>query len=465
MIGYEVSGSVAMLRQDAFQQLEDSPKPEQSFEAGLAAEQNGSAECMATRATRNKLHLSFATRRAKEVADRAGPTIPFTTTAVVGIGTMGTGIVQALATAGLPVVAIDQRPEARQRALQRIQESLHKRVAQNKLGSEAADEILGRISLSDELLDARSANLVIEAVYEDLGVKRPLIEQLETICSGETVIATNTSTLSLTELASGMQRPERFLGLHFFNPAHHMPLVEVIRHERLSRDVLTAALGLMKRMRKTPVVVRNREGFVVNRLFIPYVQEAFALMEEGASPQAIDEAMVQFGFPMGPLVLIDLVGIDVLVGAHGVLERALPRLGPLSPIAHRLFRAGYLGQKTGQGVYRYRADNRAPQESPVTAEIIAAVAAERGFESRGFSRQEIEERLVMRMICEADYVMAERIVDSPDDVDVATVLGLGFPDFRGGLMQMARDMGEKEIRAKLDRLAAEHGDRFAPATP
>lgn len=437
---------------------------EQSFEAGLAAERTGFAQCMETPAARNKLHLFFATRRLTEAIAASTSARSFARAAVVGVGTMGTGIVQALASAGLPVVAIDQRGDARDRALQQIEKSLRKRAADGKLGSAGADEILGRIALSGDPADANSADLVIEAVYEDLEVKRPLIERLENVCSNETVIATNTSTLSLTEIAAGLRRPERFLGLHFFNPAHHMPLVEVIRHERLAPDVLTAALGLMKRMRKTPVVVKNREGFVVNRLFIPYVQEAFSLLEEGADAATIDAAMVQFGFPMGPLVLIDMAGIDILADAHRVLYRADPRLGPLSPIAHRLVAAGRSGQKAGEGVYRYQPGDRTPRESPATEQIIVAVRTERKQGLRTFTAEEIEERLAMRMVCEAGYVMAEQIVDSADDMDVATVLGLGFPDFRGGVMRMVRDMGETEIRARLNRLAAEHGERFAPAS-
>lgn len=435
---------------------------EQSFETGLTLEQTGFAECMGTAPTRNKIHLFFATRRTGDVADLAGTgTRPITMAAVVGVGTMGTGIVQALAMAGLPVVAIDEQSEALDRAFARIEASIRKRAAQNKMPSAAADEILERVSLSNRWEDAGQADLVIEAVFENAEVKRSLIERLEGVCSDQAILATNTSTLSLTDLAAGMRRPERLIGLHFFNPAHRMPLVEVIRHDGLAADVLASCLALVKRLRKTPVVVKSREGFLVTRLFVPYVQEAFWVLEEGAPAPAIDWAMVNFGFPMGPLTLIDMTGLDILVHSQGVLHGAMPWHGPLSHVAHRLVESGYLGQKTGGGVYRYDPGNHVPYESPWTAQFLAEVRQQNGRQPREFGPEAIAERLVMRMVGEAYRAVEEGIVQCPEDIDVATVLGIGFPDFRGGLMRFAHDLGQGQVLARLDRLAAEQGERFA----
>ena len=179
-----------------------------------------------------------------------------------------------------------------------------------------------------------------------------MIGEIEKACSDAAVIASNTSTISLDALAEGMRIPERLVGMHFFNPAHRMPLVEVIRRDGADARAVATALAFAKRIRKTPVLVRNREGFLVNRIFIPYLKEAFWLLEDGAEPAAVDRAMVEFGFPMGPLALIDMAGLDILAFADNVMHRAFPRHGPLSPVARRLVESGHLGQKTGSGVYR-----------------------------------------------------------------------------------------------------------------
>jgi 3-hydroxyacyl-CoA dehydrogenase len=241
-----------------------------------------------------------------------------------------------------------------------------------------------------------------------------------------------------------------------------MPLVEVIRRDETPETVVAAALGFAKAIRKTPVLVRNREGFLVNRLFIPYLKEAFWLLEEGADAPEIDGAMVEFGFPMGPLTLIDMAGLDVLVLTDRVLSRAFPAHGPLSKVAVRLVERGRLGQKTGSGVYRYEKGDRAPLPSAEAAQVIAEVRQEEGRAPRRVGKDEITRRLVLRMANEAFYVVEEGIAERESDLDVALVMGTGFPDFRGGVLKYARDVGLGNVLADLDKLVAEHGARFSP---
>jgi 3-hydroxyacyl-CoA dehydrogenase len=436
---------------------------EESFQAGLRKEQEGFAECMGTPGARNRIYLFFATREAGRIPGSAAKAAArITKAAVIGMGSMGTGIAQALIAGGIRVAALDQDGAALQKAVERIRSSVRGRVEQGGLKPEAADGMLGLLSTAAAWREIADAQLVIEAVFEDAAVKRAVIGEIEAACGGETIIASNTSTISLDVLAAGMRRPERLIGMHFFNPAHRMPLVEVIRRDETPETVVAAALGFAKAIRKTPVLVRNREGFLVNRLFIPYLKEAFWLLEEGADAPEIDGAMVEFGFPMGPLTLIDMAGLDVLVLTDRVLSRAFPAHGPLSKVAVRLVERGRLGQKTGSGVYRYEKGDRAPLPSAEAAQVIAEVRQEEGRAPRRVGKDEITRRLVLRMANEAFYVVEEGIAERESDLDVALVMGTGFPDFRGGVLKYARDVGLGNVLADLDKLVAEHGARFSP---
>jgi len=436
---------------------------EESVEAGLRKEQTGFAECMATRATQNKIALFFATRQTSRLPELEGiQPRRIAKAAVVGMGTMGSGIAQGMIVSGLPVAALDQNEAALARGVERIRGSIERRVAQGRLSQEEAAATLARLSGTTRWEDLAGADLVVEAVFEKLEVKRSVLHRLEEIGSAETILATNTSTISPDLLAKGMKHPERLVGLHFFNPAHTMPLLEIIRRDATPPEVLAAAAKLAKTLGKTPVVVRSRVGFVVTRLFVPYLQEAFSLLEEGAAAREIDTAMVEFGFPMGPLELIDMSGLDILKDTQRVLAGEFPPHGRLSEIVSRLVERGHLGQKAGVGVYRYEPGSHSTHESPATAEIVAGVQRASGLVPRLVEREEIAERLVLRMLVEAYRVLEEGIVRSASDLDVAMVLGIGFPDFRGGPLKYARDLGIEHVRARLEELAARCGPRFEP---
>lgn len=435
----------------------------ESFDTGLREEQEAFAACMDTPATRCKLHLFFATQATSKLSAFSDVT-PRTVgrAAVVGMGSMGTGIAQALIMSGVPVVIRDASSEALDRGLARIRGSVLKRVEQGRLSADRAERMLGLICPAANWQDLAESDLVIEAVFEDVAVKRAVIDSLEDACSADTIIATNTSTISLDLLAEGMRHPGRLVGMHFFNPAQRMPLVEVIRRDGTSPETSLSAVRFAKRLRKTPVLVRNRVGFVVNRMFLPYVMEAFRLLEEGASPRDIDRAMLEFGFPMGPFVLIDMAGLDILVKTVRIMNASFPSHGTLSSIAAGLVEQGHLGQKSGSGVYRYEKGNRTPHDSDTTGTLIREARGGRSAAQSGITDTAMVERLVLRMVNEAFHLLEEGIARDASDIDVATVLGMGFPDFRGGVLRYAHDLGIETVVKKLEELATEHGERFLP---
>ena len=434
-----------------------------SYQAGLKAEQEAFAECMETLATRNKIYLFFATRKTGKVPELEAQTpTRIATTAVVGTGSMGAGIAQTLASSGLAVIMTDTDEQAVERAIGRIRKSLERKVQRGRMSRRHADEMLGRISIAEGWDDIGKADIVVEAVFEDVAVKRAVISQIEATCRSDAIIASNTSTIDLDKLAEGLNHPRRLIGLHFFNPAHAMPLVEVIRRDATEPGVIAAAMRLVKDIRKTPVLVKNRAGFVVNRLFIPYFKEAFQLLEDGAQPRAVDAAMVDFGFAMGPLTLIDMAGLDILAFTDKQMCSTFSHHLPLSRVATSLVEQGCLGQKTAAGVYKYQKGDYTPRDNDLTRSIIAGVQRRAGKVPRDVNADEITDRLVLRMVGEAFYVVEEQIAQRESDVDVAMVLGTGFPDFRGGVLKYAYDLGIDEVIRRLESLAERFGERFRP---
>lgn len=441
---------------------------EESFQAGLIKEQEEFAKCLRSLAAQNKIYLFFATRKAGKVdrVRRGQESCPARATvskaAVVGMGSMGTGIAQALLMAGLSVVVRDENEAALARGTEKIRQSLQKQAAQGKLSPQQSAHMQELLATTTQWEPLAEADVVIEAVYEDVAVKRAVLDQLETVCSPQTILASNTSTISLDLFAHSLRHPQRLLGLHFFNPAHWMPLVEVIPTAKTAPEVIAQTLQLTKRLRKTAVVVGNREGFLVTRLLLPYCKEAYWLLEEGVAAEAIDAAMVEFGFPMGPLTMIDMTGIDILAHSDAVLRRAFPRHGALPAVLEQLVAQGRLGQKTGGGVYDYHAGDPTPRPSRATAAILEAIRRESGHAARSIRGEEIARRLVLRMVNEAFFILEEGIAQRESDLDVAVVLGLRFPDFRGGVLKYAKDLGLGAVYDELQKLAAQCGERFSP---
>lgn len=432
-----------------------------SFVAGILAEREAFAECMQTAAAKNRIYAFFATRQTAKLPElKDVATRNIERAAVVGMGSMGTGIAQALASAGVPVTVFDQSSENMKKAIGRIRQSIERRVASGRLTEDKGQATLARITTASDFQAIGDVDLVIESVFEMLEVKRDVLHQIESVCTDDTILATNTSTLSLDSLADVMSKPDRLIGMHFFNPAHSMPLVEIIRRKHTSDDVVATSVQFAKRLRKTPVLVNNREGFLVNRVFVPYLVEAFALLEEGAAAREIDAAMIDFGFPMGPLTLSDMTGIDIVVHAHRELHKAFPYHGPLAELAHQLVAMGRTGQKSGAGVYRYEPGNRDAMDDDKLAQIVAKRATPM---NSPFSRDEIRRRLVGRMVAEAFRVLEENVARSEADLDAAMVLGTGFPDYRGGIVRHARDRGLDTILQELENLSSTCSERYAPS--
>jgi 3-hydroxyacyl-CoA dehydrogenase len=382
---------------------------------------------------------------------------------VVGMGAMGAGIAQAMISGGVPVVVYDNDPAAVKKAIQRIQKSVRKQVDSGKISQDRADSTLALLSPAGDWADLAGTDLVVEAVFEDLDVKRAVLKRLEEVCSADTILATNTSTISLDDLAAGMQAPGRLVGMHFFNPAHRMPLVEVIQCRSTRPEVVSRVLQIATTIGKSPVLVKNREGFIVNRMFLPYLAEAFWLLQEGADPRVIDRIMLDFGFPMGPLVLADVVGLDILLSGLGVLGPVFEHHGPVPEITRRLVEEGHLGQKSGSGVYKYDAGDSNPVFCGFSAGIVAEVQDARQVTPRKVEETEIGQRLIMRLVNEAFHILADGIAQREADIDVAMVLGTGFPDVRGGPVRYARELGLKHVLRELETLTQRFGKRFSPS--
>lgn len=432
-----------------------------SFAAGCSFEQHGFAQCMATTATKNKIHLFFATRATGKIAEfELVAPLEINSTAVVGLGSMGCGIAQAFAAAGKKVLLLDTDRDAAERGLERITDSLERKVKRGSASREKTDAILDNISIADSYSEFAFTDLVIEAVFENIAIKKNLLHKIAAHSKPATIIATNTSTIDLDVLAEGIPHPERLIGLHFFNPAQSMPLVEIIRRKTTRTSVITAALKFVKELKKTPVLVNNKVGFVVNRIFIPYFVEAFALCEEGASPAMIDEAMTAFGFPMGPLTLIDMTGIDILVFTGEQMKNAFPYHLPVPSFAKLLVERNMLGQKTGKGVYRYENGDRTALPCSDSDNLLDKL---RSHDSRqSFTREYIADRLVLRMVNEGFRIIEDDVALRESDIDVAMVLGTGFPDFRGGIIKYAYDTGIPAVIRKLEQFATTHGERYQP---
>ncbi len=377
---------------------------------------------------------------------------------VVGAGIMGQGIAAANIKRGIPVALGDVSAEA-------VGRGVHAALAEASFSRETKGSDVKRALelaplLNGTLSDAEiaAADIVVEAVYENAEAKKKLYERLEPLLAKHAVLCSNTSTIPIAELAAGLERPEQFCGLHFFNPVRQMPLVEVIRGRATSDDTVVTAVAYARRLGKSPIVVNDGPGFVVNRVLLPYMNEALLLLEEGATIKQVDRAATAFGMPMGPIALYDTVGLDVAVHAGGVLQAAFPdRVAP-STILPAMVAAGRLGKKVGRGFFDYGGKKKDRGEE--NAEAAAIIAANRRGE-RKFRGEEITDRLFLPMLLEATRVLEDHVATSARDVDLAMIFGTGFPPFRGGLLFWADDVGAAMIIEKLKHYSP-LGARYQP---
>jgi 3-hydroxyacyl-CoA dehydrogenase len=374
---------------------------------------------------------------------------------VLGAGAMGSGIAHAVAQAGFHVKMMDLSEALVKGGIEKVGKNLSRNVEKGKLSQSQKEEILKRIKPTLDPKDMKDCGLIIEAVFEDLALKLSLFQRLDALCPPEAIFASNTSTLSITRMAAGVARSGRFLGLHFFNPVPVMKLVEVIPGLQTFQETVDQGIDFIKRVKKVPVVAKDCPGFLVNRIVMPYAGEAMLAAQEGAaSPREIDEAMKKAGFPMGPLALNDMVGIDVGVHTFPPMHEGYGEKFPVPVLFERLFQAGRLGLKSGKGIY---VNGLVDDEF---LEIIRKIQAESGIKGTEFS----PERLILRQVNEAVCCLQEQIA-SAEGIDQAMVLGTGFPADEkgiGGPLHWADEKGLDWVLDRLNHYKDTLGSRFWP---
>ncbi|HEX7078911.1 MAG TPA: 3-hydroxyacyl-CoA dehydrogenase NAD-binding domain-containing protein [Candidatus Eisenbacteria bacterium] len=389
--------------------------------------------------------------RAKRVppADAARPVA---NAAVVGAGTMGGEIAFLMSQRDLRVRLRDIKPEPILRSLAHARSLFDREVSRRRMTRAERERAMARIEPTVAMTGFARVELVLEAVVEDLGIKQALFRELEAQVAPTCVFATNTSSLSVAAMMKGLRHPERVVGMHFFNPATRMPLVEVIRTELTDPAALDTVIALTRRLKKTPVLVRDAPGFLVNRILMPYLAEAVGFVERGESIRPIDAALRSFGMPMGPLALLDEIGLDVARKVAHILAEAFGERMPSVALLDKLVAEGALGKKSGLGFYRY-VNGKREGVNPALATLASSSAAT--------PASELADRMVDAMVNEAALALDDRVVEAPEDVDLAMVFGTGFPPFRGGLLRHADSVGVGTIVERLAR-RQQAGARYGP---
>ncbi|HWX49618.1 MAG TPA: 3-hydroxyacyl-CoA dehydrogenase NAD-binding domain-containing protein [Roseomonas sp.] len=397
-------------------------------------------------------HVFFAERQAAHIPGLPKETKPRTVNraAVLGAGTMGTGIAMSFANAGIPVRIIETDQAALERGQKRIADTYTTSVKRGSLTPEARDARLALIEGAVGLEAAAGADLVVEAVFEELGLKKEIFAKLDKIAPGA-ILASNTSYLDINAMAAATSRPQDVLGMHFFSPANVMKLLEVVRAEKTSPEALATAVAIGKRLAKVPVVVGVCHGFVGNRMLSRRTQQAERLLQEGATPEQVDKALTDFGFRMGPFAMADLAGLDIG-------WRVRKATGQTAPVADALCEAGRIGQKAGRGYYAYPEGARAGVPDPEVEKLIAGISEKLGITRRAISQDEITERLIYPMINEGARILEEGIAARPGDIDVVWLYGYNWPAWRGGPMHYADAVGLKRIAERLTAYAEQTGD-------
>lgn len=435
------------------------------FEAGLDFERARFEELVQSSESKSLRHIFFAEREAVKTPSAmvTARTRDIKAVTVVGAGTMGVGITMSFANAGIPVTLVDRDQSCIERGLVLIRRNYDITASKGKLSSEEIRQRLAYITTAVSLDAAAESDLVIEAVFEDMAVKKELFGTLDRICKPGAILASNTSRLSIDEIAEGTSRRSDVIGLHFFSPANVMKLLEVVRSDTTSDEVIVSCMRAAKAIGKIPVLVRVCEGFVGNRMLTPYWREAGFLLEEGASPQQVDGALTRFGMAMGPLAMSDLAGLDINWATRKRLATTHPSELRYSKVADRICELGRFGQKTGAGYYRYEKGSRNPIPDPAIDELIADCAREAGITRRSVSDEEIVERCMLALINEGAKIVDEGIAQRASDVDVVYVNGYGFPAWRGGPMFYADTLGLDQVLEKLRALDQLQGAQWAPA--
>ena len=432
-----------------------------SFNEGMRVERSLFERCRDSEQSRAQRHVFFAERRARKVS--VEPYTNVDKAAVIGAGTMGTGIAMNFANAGIPVSIVEVSQAALDNGLEAIRKNYASSVSKGRISQDTVDARMHVITGTLECHDIADADIVIEAVFEEMELKKQVFKTLDRVCKREAILATNTSTLDVNEIAAATSRPGNVVGMHFFSPANVMKLLENVRGNHTSEETIATVMQLSKRLNKVGVLVGVCDGFVGNRMLYAYTRQASFLLEEGASPQQVDKVIYDFGFPMGPFAVGDLAGLDVGWRIRQRRATTRPKDERYSPIADRICEMGRFGQKTGAGWYRYEAGSRTPIPDPAIDKLIRAVSVELRIKRRAIENSEILERCLYPLINEGAKVLDEGIATRPGDIDVVWVNGYGFPIYRGGPMYYADQIGPKRIYETMSSLYDIHGELLKPA--
>ena len=430
------------------------------FDQGLKRERELFAELLNSSESKAQRYFFFAEREAAKIPDVPADTPPrdVKKAAVIGAGTMGGGIAMNFANAGIPVTVIEMAQEALDRGLGIVRKNYEATAARGRLTAADVEKRMGLITGSTDFKAAADADMVVEAVFEEMPVKKEVFAKLDAICKPDAVLATNTSTLDVDEIASATKRPESVIGTHFFSPANVMRLLENVRGQKSSKTTIATAMTIGRRIGKVPVLVGVCYGFVGNRMLHQRGLQAEKLILEGAAPHQVDRVLTDFGFPMGPFAMSDLAGLDVG-------WRIRKGRGAKAPVADRICELGRFGQKTGAGYFKYEKGDRTPVPDLEVEKIIVDVATSMGITRRAISDEEILQRLLYPMVNEGAKILDEKIAIRASDIDVIWVYGYGWPVYRGGPMFWADSIGLRALRDRLLEFKKQSGDAFWTPAP
>jgi 3-hydroxyacyl-CoA dehydrogenase len=434
------------------------------FDEGVEAERKLFTECLFSDQSKALIHVFFGEREVAKVPDvpKETPVIPVNSAAVIGAGTMGGGIAMNFANAGIPVLLKETDQDALDRGVNTIRKNYDNSVKKGRFTQQQMDERMALIKPTLTYDGFEKADMIVEAVFEGMALKKQVFGELDRICKKGAVLASNTSTLSIDEIASATSRPESVIGTHFFSPANVMRLLEIVRGKASSKEVIATCMQLSKKLGKVGVLVGNCRGFVGNRMFGPYRREAQFMAEEGASVEAIDKAMYDYGMAMGPMAVGDLAGLDVGWRIRKEFKH-LEKPGVRQPLAEdRLCEMGRYGQKTGAGWYKYD-ENRRAIPDPVVEENVRKWAAEAGIRQHAISKEEIVDRLLYALVNEGARILEEGYALRAVDIDIIYLNGYGFPAHRGGPMWYADTVGLKKVYDRISEFHQQHGELWTPA--
>ncbi len=433
------------------------------FKEGMQIERKNIEALIPTDESKSLRHLFFAERQANKVdgITKEVPIAKIKSVSVIGAGTMGTGIAMNFLNVGIPVTIIDTNDETLQKGIDTIKGNYLSTVEKGRLSTEDRDRRVALLNGSTTVSSVSESDLVVEAVYEEMTIKKAIFLELDSVAKPSAILATNTSTLDVNEIASVTQRPEQVIGLHFFSPANVMQLLEVVRADKTSQEVVATSMSLAKKIKKIPVCVGVCDGFVGNRMIHTYLREAEYLIEEGALPQQVDHAIESFGFAMGPFRMCDLAGLDI----GWAIRKRRKSEGLVSKryvsIPDQLCERGWFGQKTGGGYYTYESGSRVPIVNPEVNAIVENASSEKGITRRTIEANEIVDRLMYALINEGAGILAEGVAQRASDIDVIYAAGYGFPRYRGGPMFYAQTIGLSNVVEGIERYSNQaHGEHW-----